>query len=290
MQAGNTVRGGNLLAALCLTIAAVLPLQSARAQGAADAQAGAKVYAATCAACHQAAGGGLPGAFPPLAGHFPELLKQPDGRNYVVKAVLFGLEGKITVGGNTFQGTMPPWNTLSDNDLAAVLNYVSGAWDNQKALPGGFKPYTADDIKAARGQKLTSAAVYAQRPGNNGAAATAPAGAATPVTFTAAQTERGKDIYQHSCADCHGSTLDNGEFGGAPLNGSYFSNHWGSGSVAALLSFTNTKMPPDRPGQLSPQSYVDVISYLLDQNGYPKGDKELPPDPQAWPSLSLKRK
>ncbi|MDB5806244.1 MAG: cytochrome c, class [Betaproteobacteria bacterium] len=275
------------LAIATLTLAAIAITPSAHAQ---SADAGAKVYAANCAACHQASGAGLPGAFPPLAGHFPSLLKQPDGRNYIAKAVLFGVEGSITVNGATFAGSMPPWKALSDGELAAVLNYVGTAFDNKAQLPADFKPYTADDLKAARAQALTPAAVYAQRPGNKaGAAPAASAAAGAPVTFTAAQSARGKETFQHRCTDCHGSTLDNGEFGGAPLNGGYFKNHWGNGSVAALFAYTKAKMPPDRPGGLSDQTYADLVAYLLDENGYAKGDKELPTDAQAQAGMSLKR-
>ena len=55
----------------------------------------------------------------------------------------------------------------------------------------------------------------------------------SPVSFTADQVTHGSDIYADRCVQCHGDTLDNGEFGGAPLNGSYFKKHWGGGSVAA---------------------------------------------------------
>src|SRR5229473_280520 len=99
-----------------------------------------------------------------------------------------------------------------------------------------------------------------------------------PPAFTQEQVQRGKSIYQGNCQDCHGTTLDNGEFGGAPLKGSYFRQHWANGSVAALYSKTKATMPPDRPGQLSDQTYVDLTAFLLSQNGYAAGDKELPPD------------
>jgi mono/diheme cytochrome c family protein len=107
--------------------------------------------------------------------------------------------------------------------------------------------------------------------------------------FTTAQVERGKAIYGKNCQDCHGSTLDNGEFGGAPLNGSYFKQHWGAGTVAGLVAFMKAKMPPDRPGSLSDQSCADLAAFLLDGNGYPKGDKELPPDAASQQAMSLKR-
>src|ERR1700742_3295236 len=199
---------GTLAAAV--SFAAALP---AKAQsGGASADAGSKVYATNCAACHQAGGTGMAGAFPPLAGHFSELLKRPDGRTYVGKVLLFGLEGAITVNGNNFAGAMPPWNALSDNDIAAVLNYVSNAWDNGKSLPSGFKPFTADEIKALRAPQLTSDQVYALRSGAAGdAPATATAGGAggtAPVSFTADQVGRGSDIYSDRCVQCHGDTLD----------------------------------------------------------------------------------
>jgi mono/diheme cytochrome c family protein len=272
-------------------LAAVFP---ARAQtGAASADAGSRVYAANCAACHQAGGTGTAGAFPPLAGHFPDLLKPADGRVYVEKVLLFGMEGEINVNGNNYAGAMPAWGALSDDDIAAVLNYVSNAWDNGKSLPSGFKPFTSDEIKALRSPELTTAQVYALRSGvvgNSPATATAGgAGAMTPVSFTPDQVTRGSDLYADRCVQCHGDKLDNGEFGGAALNGSVFKKHWNGGSVAALVAFMKAKMPPDRPGSLTDQSAADLTAFLLDANDYPKGDKELPPDTASQQKLSLKR-
>ena len=272
-------------------LAAALPAQAQ--SGGAGADAGSRVFAANCAACHQAGGTGMAGAFPPLAGHVPDLLKQADGRSYIGKVLLFGLEGEISVNGNAFAGAMPAWNTLSDDDIAGVLNYVSTAWDNGQSLPAGFKPFTADEIKTLRTPELTSADVYALRSGTaGGAPATATAsgpGGTTPVSFTADQVTRGSDIYADRCVQCHGDTLDNGEFGGAPLNGKYFKQHWGGGSAAGLVAFMKAKMPPDRPGSLTDQSYADLASFLLDANDYPKGDKELPPDTPSQQKLSLQR-
>jgi mono/diheme cytochrome c family protein len=279
------------IAAATVLLAAALPAQAQTGAGSGDA--GSRVYAANCVACHQAGGAGMAGAFPPLAGHVPELLKRADGRTYVGKVLLFGLEGEINVNGNAFAGAMPAWEALTDNDIADVLNYVSNAWDNGKSLPPGFKPFTADEIKALRTPPLTSAAVYALRSGTaGGAPATATAngaGGTAPVSFTADQVGRGSDIYAERCVQCHGDTLDNGEFGGAPLNGKYFKQHWGGGSVAALIAYMKAKMPPDRPGSLTDQSYADLASFLLDANDYPKGDKELPPDTPSQQAMSLKR-
>jgi mono/diheme cytochrome c family protein len=271
-------------------LSAALPAQ---AQSGGSVDTGSRIYAANCAACHQAGGTGMAGAFPPLAGHLPDLLKQADGRSYVEKVLLFGLEGEISVNGNSYAGAMPAWGSLSDDDIAAVLNYVSNAWDNGKSLPQGFKSFTSDDIKALRAPELTSAQVFALRSdvaGGLPATATANgAGGTTPVSFTADQVARGSDIYAERCVQCHGDKLDNGEFGGAALNGKSFKQHWSGGPAAALVAYMKAKMPPDRPGSLTEQNYADLTAFLLDANDYPKGDKELPPDAESQQKLSLKR-
>lgn len=110
-----------------------------------------------------------------------------------------------------------------------------------------------------------------------------------PPAFTEEQVQRGRSIYQKNCQDCHGSTLDNGEFGGAPLKGTYFRQHWAAGDVSALFGYVNTLMPPDRPGQLSAQSYVDLTAFLLSNNGYAAGAEELTADQDAQRKMTLKR-
>ena len=253
---------------------------------------GARVFDASCSVCHQQNGQGIAGAFPPLAGHVAETFAQRNGRDYLVRLVLFGLEGAIVVKGNTFDSAMPPWAQLGDNEIAAALNHVLTAWGNDKLLPRDFAPILPADVAAARAQRLTAAEVHALRqqiiPAAPGSVA-GPAPAPTALTFTAEQAERGEAAYARNCQDCHGSTLDNGEFGGAPLNGSYFRRHWGGGSVAALYSKTRTTMPPDRPGQLTDQTYLDLTAFLLSKNGYAAGDKELPADLETQQKMSLKQ-
>src|ERR1700744_4034122 len=98
---------------LSLPAALVATLLLAAAHPAQAQGVGAGVYAANCAACHQAGGTGVADTFPPLAGHFPDLLKPADGRSYVGKVLLFGLEGKISVNGGAYDGAMPAWQALS---------------------------------------------------------------------------------------------------------------------------------------------------------------------------------
>jgi len=120
-----------------------------------------------------------------------------------------------------------------------------------------------------------------------------PAGAAhaqdAPLTFTQDQAERGRAVYSRNCQDCHGTTLDNGEFGGAVLKGQSFRQKWAPASAGALYSYTMATMPADRPGGLDPPNYSDLTAYILSQNGFPPGDKELPTDADALNKMTLKR-
>ncbi|EAZ99830.1 c-type cytochrome [Marinobacter sp. ELB17] len=88
---------------------------------------GAAIFSAQCSACHQATGLGIPGAFPPLAGSEWMLADAA----VPVAIVHDGLQGKIEVAGNQFQGIMPRFGgQLSDAELAAVLSYARSQWGN----------------------------------------------------------------------------------------------------------------------------------------------------------------
>jgi nitrite reductase (NO-forming) len=103
-------------------------------------EAGAKVYASTCGACHQPTGRGLANAFPPLAGSDYFMAD----RERAVGIVLRGLKGPVTVNGATFDGMMPPQSHLSDDDLANALTYARNSWGNTGDV------VTKEDVAAAR--------------------------------------------------------------------------------------------------------------------------------------------
>ncbi len=99
----------------------------AAAGGAVDGKA---LYAAQCAACHQASGAGLPGVFPPLDGS-----EWVQGEPRVLANILLhGITGEITVKGNKYQGAMPAFAQLSDAELAGIASFIRGNWSN-KAEP-----------------------------------------------------------------------------------------------------------------------------------------------------------
>lgn len=125
-QAGQTAQSGaaqNAAAAVAPADSA-LPNAQAQAGGAANGQA---VFGRTCVTCHQANGQGLAGAFPPLA-RSPYVSGE---KAKLIRLVLNGLSGPVTVGGQRFNGVMPPWKgQLSDAEVAAVLTYVRSSFGN----------------------------------------------------------------------------------------------------------------------------------------------------------------
>ena len=88
---------------------------------------GKQLFTANCVACHQATGKGLPGVFPPLDGSEWAI---GDPRT-VANILLHGVTGELEVEGVKYSGAMPAFATLSDQELAAVITYVRGAWSNK---------------------------------------------------------------------------------------------------------------------------------------------------------------
>lgn len=141
---------------------------------------GQKAYQAQCAACHQAEGQGLAGVFPPLANSDYLAALKP---NELVAQILNGLTGEITVNGVKYNTPMPPMPQVSDEDIAAIVNFVYAKWTNVKA-----------DVKPAD--------VAAQRGGQTSSAPAPEPTAATPLNEQ--QMARATEIYFQRCAGCHG--------------------------------------------------------------------------------------
>jgi mono/diheme cytochrome c family protein len=95
--------------------------------------------------------------------------------------------------------------------------------------------------------------------------------------FTAPQAERGADVYDAECASCHeGADVD-----GPPLAGDPFIDRWREGTLENLFEFIKTRMPQTAPGSLSEAASVDILAYLLHENSYQAGPRELTRDALA---------
>jgi mono/diheme cytochrome c family protein len=124
------------------------------------------------------------------------------------------------------------------------------------------------------------------------AAAVAAAQEAPPIergVFTAAQAERGKGRYQTHCVECHAPDLGGTTFGdGAPaLKGDGF---LAGENLYAVFDEVKRAMPFNAPGSLSDDVYIDVLAYVLRENGYPAGSEELKADPAVLKQIVIPKK
>ena len=88
---------------------------------------GASLFVANCSSCHGADGSGIRGAFPPLNG---SSIVQGD-KGSLIKILLHGLQGQVTVKGEQYNGTMPSFgNILSDEQISATLTYIRSMPEN----------------------------------------------------------------------------------------------------------------------------------------------------------------
>jgi cytochrome c len=98
--------------------------------------------------------------------------------------------------------------------------------------------------------------------------------------YTEAQAERGRESYQQACVACHRDDL-RGDNTAPSLVGESFLFLWGDMEVGELSTRIQKVMPPERPGSLSVQTYTDIVAFVLQKNGFPSGERELPADPGA---------
>jgi mono/diheme cytochrome c family protein len=115
------------------------------AQAGAQTLDGKSLFAKNCAACHQASGAGIPGAFPALKGN--KFVLGDSGA--VIATVLKGRAGMPTFAGS-----------IDDEKMALVLSYIRQSWGNQAA------PVSAQQVQSVRSASSAGEAVKQEQPTN----------------------------------------------------------------------------------------------------------------------------
>jgi cytochrome c len=88
--------------------------------------------------------------------------------------------------------------------------------------------------------------------------------------YTSEQAGRGENVYVSKCSECH-----DGGIMGPELWGSDFLSEWDGKNVRSLFEAVKGTMPADAPGSLSERDALDVVAYILRENGQPAGASPL---------------
>lgn len=137
---GNVMRHKTLTLTFLLVLSVMANAQDKNPPSAEVMKRGQAVYSRTCIACHQPTGLGIAPVFPPLAGS--EWVAMAP--SVLVRNVLHGMTGPISVKGTVYNGMMPAVAGLSDGDIADVATYVRNSFGNTGSV------VTEDDIKAIK--------------------------------------------------------------------------------------------------------------------------------------------
>ena len=149
------------------------------------------------------------------------------------------------------------------------------------------------------GAGLVSSATAAGVSGGPAGAAAPAAGVASSVTevqapaalvsFAPDQADRAERTYKRECEECHGKDLRGGLNGGPPLRGLAFeSKYFDDLPASVLFGFMSSAMPPNAPGRYSPDTYADLMAYILKWNGVQPG-APLPSDLDALDGLTMEK-
>ena len=106
-------------------------------------EAGKTVYTQNCLVCHQSTGSGVPGLNPPLKDTKYVLGE----KNQLISIVLNGSNEGLVVKGSTFANAMPPFASLSNEEIANVTSYIRNSFGNKA------DPITAEEVETVRGTK-----------------------------------------------------------------------------------------------------------------------------------------
>ena len=100
------------------------------------------------------------------------------------------------------------------------------------------------------------------------------AASAQNTTFTEQQVGAGLAAYQANCASCHQNDLT-GSGTAIPLRGQQFLSAWNPRTVGDLIGAFRATMPPDNPGGLPVDTYINIAAFVLSANGAEVGEAPL---------------
>ena len=106
--------------------------------------------------------------------------------------------------------------------------------------------------------------------------------ASSAQAFTEDQAASGQGQYTAQCAQCHGTRLQG--VNAPALSDETMQNF---STAAGLHAMVSVSMPPQDPGGLDEETYLEIISYILQFNGAAADGEELTSDPDQLAAIDL---
>ena len=95
--------------------------------------------------------------------------------------------------------------------------------------------------------------------------------------FSKKQAKTGQKLYEQNCLICHDKKYFRPVF-----------KSWEGQSLGTLFLVMSSSMPQGNPGSLPDKEYIDILAYMISQNRYSTGEKELPTDVDKLNSITIK--
>jgi len=105
---------------------------------------GRAVFQQACAVCHMVDGSGVPNMQPALDGGNKLVMGDP---GTLIALLLKGAEGALPANRQRYANQMPAFDTLSDDEIAAVLSYIRSSFGNKAPA------ITPKQVAAARAKR-----------------------------------------------------------------------------------------------------------------------------------------
>jgi mono/diheme cytochrome c family protein len=105
--------------------------------------------------------------------------------------------------------------------------------------------------------------------------------------YAADQAARGRTAFDATCAGCHGADLAG--MSGPELAGDRFRTKWDYQAVNQLFTEIKTRMPRNNPATLSDQTYLELVTYILEANAFPAGTEPLKAEPTLLSSILIQK-
>ncbi len=106
-----------------------------------QAKSGEAIYKERCSSCHQSSGRGGLFTAPPVAG---SAVAQADDPAALINIILYGPETSRDIATGSWETMKPFKDVLSDQEVAAVSNYLRGSWGNRG------RPVSASEVSKQR--------------------------------------------------------------------------------------------------------------------------------------------